>query len=119
MAQIDGDRLNFREVDQDGNPAGDGAVGQADSASESTRTASFTINPFIVALWLASAGLIVAGFGMFLGAQNAAMAGPNSSDSMPLNYLWMSFAPNVLLAGVLTSAGLLFWHAAQWQRHAK
>ncbi|WP_426997833.1 hypothetical protein [Pseudarthrobacter sp. N5] len=48
------------------------------------------------------------------------MAGPNSSDSMPLAYLWMSFAPNVLLAGVLTTPGLLFWCAAQWQRrHAK
>jgi hypothetical protein len=74
-----------------------------------------SINPFIAALWAVAGGLIVAAFGAFTIAQEM-LNTPGSADSTPTGYMWMTFAPFLLFAGLLGIMGLLFWHAGQWRR---
>ncbi|MBT2520323.1 hypothetical protein [Arthrobacter sp. ISL-28] len=75
----------------------------------------FSVNPFIVALWVLVAGLILAAFGAFTIAQET-LNTPIPAESPQLGYMWMSFAPFLLFAGLLGLLGLLLWHATQWRR---
>jgi hypothetical protein len=75
-----------------------------------------TVNPFIIALWVLDAALMVFGF-WALSEAAAGMAGPTQFNTSPqLSFMLMSYTPYVLLCGVLLSAALLFWHAVQWQK---
>lgn len=74
-----------------------------------------SVNPFVVALWVLVAGLILAAFGAFTIAQET-LNTPMPAESPQLGYMLMSFAPFLLFAGLLGLLGLLFWHATQWRR---
>jgi len=101
--------VGFREVDQDGNPIN----GEAQQAAADDSTRSFTINPFIVILWVLAALLLGGGLAAFLNANLA--LGP-STGAMPLAFVVFTLAPHAILGGVVAVIGLLLWHATQWQR---
>jgi hypothetical protein len=136
MSEAGSDPLNFREMDALGNPtrygradggSGSGAYGPGSAAGGaagnlaqagmegSGQATRLSINPFIVALWAVAAGLILAAFGAFTIAQEV-LNTPGPADSTPTGYMWMTFAPFLLFAGLLGIMGLLFWHAGQWRR---
>lgn len=136
MSDAGPDPLNFREIDALGNPtrygrtdggsgsgasapgspAGSAAGSLAQAGMEGTgQAARPSINPFIAALWAVAAGLILSAFGAFTLAQEM-LNTPGSADSTPTGYMWMTFAPFLLFAGLLGIMGLLFWHAGQWRR---
>ncbi|MFE5835695.1 hypothetical protein [Arthrobacter sp. NPDC056493] len=75
-----------------------------------------SVNPFIVALWVLEAILLVSPFGVFTLAQESLNSG-TEPQVMPVSYMWITFAPQMLFAGLVGALGLLFWHAAQWQRN--
>jgi hypothetical protein len=135
------DPINFREVDSEGRPsgygrtqgpAGTGLGGGAQAGAANFDGAGFgvapldpadlgrpgylMINPFIAALWVVVSGLIAASFGALTIAQEPVNSAP-TGPAVPLSYILISFAPYVMLAGLLGLIGLLFWHAAQWRRH--
>jgi hypothetical protein len=137
MSDAGSDPLNFREIDARGNPtrygrvdgvAGSGPYGPGSSAGDAAGSLSqagvegagqatrLSINPFIVALWAVAAGLILSAFGAFTVAQEL-LNTPGTADSTPTGYMWMTFAPFLLFAGLLGIMGLLFWHAGQWRRN--
>lgn len=137
MSDAGSDPLNFREIDARGNPtrygrvdgvpgpathglgssAGDAAGSLAQRGMEgSGQGTRLSINPFIAALWAVAAGLILSAFGAFTIAQEM-LNTPGSPDSTPTGYMWMTFAPFLLFAGLLGIMGLLFWHAGQWRRN--
>lgn len=137
MSDAGSDPLNFREIDARGNPTrfgqvdgvpgsgtywpGSSAEDAAGSLTQAGREGSgpgtrLSINPFIVALWAVAAGLILSAFGAFTVAQEM-LNSPGSADSTPTGYMWMTFAPFLLFAGLLGIMGLLFWHAGQWRRN--
>lgn len=104
---------NFREIDADGNtvpaeapepqgPPDSGLLGR--------------INPFIVVLWLLAALLIGGSFQLIVLATTE--FGPNGSPGglEQFGYLIFTLAPWGVLASILIVAGLLFWHANQWQK---
>lgn len=140
MPDAGSDPIDFREIDVRGNPtrfgranvgrespSGPGAHspgthghGTGEWSSVETgasgfiaRGGRFPVNPFTVALWILVAGLILAAFGAFTVAQETLNA-PTSVESPQMGYMWMSFAPFLLFAGLLGLLGLLFWHATQW-----
>ncbi|MDQ4046698.1 MAG: hypothetical protein M3127_04920 [Actinomycetota bacterium] len=137
MSDAGSDPLNFREIDAGGNPArygradgvpGPGTYGPGSPAGDaagslpppglegSGQAARLSINPFIAALWAVAAGLILSAFGAFTVAQEM-LNTPGTADSTPTGYMWMTFAPFLLFAGLLGIMGLLFWHAGQWRRN--
>jgi hypothetical protein len=106
-----GSAIEFREVDQDGNPVS-GSVGSgAGEGSESSPLPA--VNPFIAALWLLAIVLIGGGTLIFINANS--MVGPTTSG-MPASFLMFTFAPYAIVAGLAAAICLLFWHAFQWQR---
>ncbi|WP_457972793.1 hypothetical protein [Arthrobacter sp. D1-17] len=137
MSDAGADPLSFREIDArgnptrygradvgpglgtngPGNPAGSAAGSLTPAGLESSgQAARIPINPFIVALWAVAAGLILSAFGAFTVAQEM-LNTPGTADSTPTGYMWMTFAPFLLFAGLLGIMGLLFWHAGQWRRN--
>jgi hypothetical protein len=111
MEQEPGNNIRFREVDQAGKPIEPSFdLVESSAAGPSAWT---SVNPFIVALWLAAAILLTGGVWVSLNA--AIMMGP-SAGSQPLAYILMSLAPWAVLAGLLNVLALLFWHAIAWQR---
>jgi hypothetical protein len=112
MSGYEQDPINFREVDSQGNPTGYGpGAGQAGMPRS-----RLSVNPFIVALWVIEAILLVSPFGVFTLAQESLNSG-TQPQVMPVSYMWITFAPQMLFAGLAGFLGLLFWHAAQWQRN--
>jgi hypothetical protein len=73
------------------------------------------VNPFIAALWVLVAILLVSPFGVFTLARESLNSG-TEPQVMPVSYMWITFAPQILFAGLVGALGLIFWHAAQWQR---
>jgi hypothetical protein len=100
--------VGFREVDQDGNPAPEAS---RDGASESSPSTG--VNPFIVALWLLAAVLIVGGIAAIFGAAANTMP---VNGQVPVSYLVLTFAPYLIVTGVAAVVVLLLWHARQWQQ---
>ena len=100
-------QVNFHEVDGYGNELEDSPEAGVDTRARS--------NPFIIVLWALTAGLIVSGIVMIVKAREPLSVGP-ANGYLPLPYLLLTFAPQVLLAGALTAVALLFWHAARWQK---
>lgn len=109
------ERIGFREIDQDGNAVQ--AVSPHVPETDPPRT-RLAVNPFIIALWVLDAGLLWLGF-WAVSTAAAGMMGPQpyqSAQSAQFTYMMLSNAPYALLAGILITAGLLFWHAYQWQK---
>jgi hypothetical protein len=95
---------------------GSGEWGAAEAGGAGFSAPSrLSVNPFVVALWILVAGLILAAFGAFTIAQET-LSTPIPAESPQLGYMWMSFAPFLLFAGLLGLLGLLLWHATQWRR---
>ncbi|MFP3461746.1 hypothetical protein R5O87_12915 [Arthrobacter globiformis] len=122
MSGSEHDPIHFREVDAQGNPTEYGpATGQPRLGQRQPGTAGFgqrrlAVNPFIVALWVFEAILLVSPFGVFTIAQESLNSG-TEPQVMPVSYMWITFAPQILFAGLVGLLGLLVWHAAQWQRN--
>ncbi|WP_426227244.1 hypothetical protein [Pseudarthrobacter sp. DSP2-3-2b1] len=112
MEQDAGNNIRFREVDQDGKPIEPASL-ELEESTDAGRPAWTSVNPFIVALWLVAAILLIGGVGV--SANAASMMGPNPAVQ-PLAYILMSLAPWAVLAGLLNVLALLFWHAIEWQR---
>ena len=76
-------------------------------------------NPFLVALWVLGLGLCA--FGTWASVapyliEMEAEAVPSSPFGPPWYFLLSTVAPNVLLAGLVTIAGVLTLHAVGWTR---
>jgi hypothetical protein len=131
MSGSEYDPINFREVDPQGNPTGYGRMTPAGDARLGPSTAGLgrqefgqpgfgqrsrlAVNPFIAALWVLVAILLVSPFGVFTLAQESLNSG-TEPQVMPVSYMWITFAPQILFAGLVGALGLLFWHASHWQR---
>ncbi|MFE4541730.1 hypothetical protein [Arthrobacter sp. NPDC056727] len=130
MSGSEHDPLNFREVDSQGNTTGYGRVAPADGFGQAGfgqagfgqtgaapgQRSRLAVNPFVAALWVLVAVLLVSPFGVFTLAQESLNSG-TEPQIMPVSYMWITFAPQILFAGIIGLLGLLFWHAAQWQRN--
>jgi hypothetical protein len=117
MSASEHDPINFREVDSQGQPAaGPVHPGYAPYEADFGQRRRLSVNPFIVALWVLVALLLVSPFGVFTLAQESLNSG-TEPQVMPVGYMWITFAPQILFAGLVGALGLLFWHAAQWQRN--
>ena len=84
--------------------------------AETGQRSRLAVNPFVAALWVLVAVLLVSPFGVFTIAQETLNSG-TEPQIMPVSYMWITFAPQILFAGIVGLLGLLFWHAAQWQRN--
>ncbi|MFC7848855.1 hypothetical protein ACFUTU_10320 [Arthrobacter sp. NPDC057388] len=100
--------------EQRGLPEQQGAAAYAEA--DYGQRSRLAVNPFVAALWVIVAVLLVSPFGVFTLAQEALNAG-TEPQIMPVSYMWITFAPQILFAGIAGLLGLLFWHAAQWQRN--
>ncbi|WP_311211669.1 MULTISPECIES: hypothetical protein [unclassified Arthrobacter] len=111
------ERIGFREIDEHGNAVQAVSPHVPEPADpERKRT---PVNPFVIALWVLDAGLAWLGFWALTTSVGAMMTGPTpaqSAESAQVNFMMLSNAPYALLAAALITAGLLFWHAVQWQR---
>ncbi|WP_157371082.1 hypothetical protein [Arthrobacter sp. Leaf141] len=106
--------VTFREVDQHGNRIPDGGAGEPPEPGE--KSPGFSVNPFIVVLWLLAAALVVGGLAVLFGGAGTTVMSFGSTNGPPLAYLLMSFSPQLIVSGLATAMVLLFWHAFQWQR---
>ncbi|UKA50237.1 hypothetical protein LFT48_01450 [Arthrobacter sp. FW305-123] len=108
------ERIGFREIDENGNALP--AVSPHVPEQPDPERKHGAINPFIIAVWVLDAALMI--FGIWaLNETVAAMAAPTQfSNSPQLGYMLMSYTPFVLLGSLLLTAALLFWHAVQWQK---
>lgn len=106
------ERLNFREVDEHGKAV----TATPDYGTPAPGDGKRRVNPFILALWILDAAILLPGiWALALTMDTAMMYG---SGPMPVPFLMLNVMPFCFLASALTTAGLLFWHAAQWQnRH--
>ncbi|MFJ4229951.1 hypothetical protein ACIPYV_20485 [Paenarthrobacter nicotinovorans] len=110
------ERIGFREIDEHGNAVQ--AVSPHVPESPDPPRKGFPVNPFIVALWVNAAGLLWLGLWAVATAAGA-MTSPapyQSTQSAQFMYMMLSNAPYALLAGILITAALLFWHGLQWQK---
>ncbi|MFE4196171.1 hypothetical protein ACFRJ9_09925 [Paenarthrobacter sp. NPDC056912] len=105
------ERLGFSEIDEQGN-AVRAVSPHAPEPVENPRKRA-TINPFIVALWVLDAALVW--FCLWAFAETMQPSGPTLGQSLPINFVVLSSVPYVLLGAILITAGLLLWHAVQWQ----
>ncbi|WP_253951570.1 hypothetical protein M1D51_20390 [Arthrobacter sp. R3-55] len=114
------ERLGFREIDEHGN-AVQAVSPHLPEPVEPTRKRAM-VNPFIIALWVLDAGLAWLGLWALTTSVGAIVSSPEfvqpaeSAESAQMKFIMLSNAPYVLLAALLITAGLLFWHAVQWQR---
>ncbi len=110
------ERIGFREIDEHGNAVK--AISPHVPEPADPGSSRLSVNPFVIALWVLDVGL--AWFGAWaLTTATSAIITPTSNqgpESAQLNFLMLSNAPYALLAAVLLTAALLFWHAAQWQK---
>ncbi|UVJ39845.1 hypothetical protein [Arthrobacter sp. CJ23] len=72
------------------------------------------INPFIVALWVLDAALLVPGIWSLVATMDPSIM--YGSGPLPIPFLMFNVMPYCFLASALATIGLLFWHAAQWQK---
>ncbi|MFC8039762.1 hypothetical protein ACFUOZ_10445 [Paenarthrobacter sp. NPDC057355] len=110
------ERIGFREIDEQGNAIP--AVSPHVPEVADPPRARLVVNPFIIALWVLDASLMWLGLWAISTAAGG-MMGPQpyqSAESAQFTYMMLSNAPYALLAAVLMTAALLFWHANQWQK---
>ncbi|MDI2035991.1 hypothetical protein [Paenarthrobacter nitroguajacolicus] len=110
------ERIGFREIDEHGNSVQ--AISPHVPEAIDRPGKRLSVNPFIIALWVLDAGLLWVGLWAVATAAGA-MTSPIphlTPESAQFTYMMLSNAPYALLAAVLIMAGLLFWHAARWQR---
>lgn len=77
---------------------------------------SLVPNPFIVILWLIGVGLTAGGVWLALRFFAEQYSGPMNEEMMVLQQLTWALTPAGVTVGLAIIAGLLFWHAAGWQR---
>ncbi|MFJ4028555.1 hypothetical protein ACIPWF_14360 [Paenarthrobacter sp. NPDC089989] len=107
------ERIGFREIDQEGNAVRAVSPHVLEPADSSRHR--LTLNPFILALWILDAGL--AGFCFWIFSESIRPTQAiNSGQGMPVSFLMFSTFPFAALTFLLLTVGLLFWHAAQWQK---
>lgn len=102
--------IGFQEVDQNGNPV---PVSAEPLPAEAGRRSAAPVNPFVVALWLLAALLLGGGAWTIASAMSNFMP---VNGQLPVSYVALTFAPYLIVTGFAAVVGLLFWHAAQWQR---
>jgi hypothetical protein len=123
MSGSEYDPINFREVDPQGNPTGYGRMTPAGDARLGPSTAGLgrqefgqpgfgqrsrrAVNPFIAALWVLVAILLVSPFGVFTLAQESLNSG-TEPQVMPVSYMWITFAPQILFRRARRSPGPAF-----------
>lgn len=114
------ERIGFREIDAHGNAVQAVSPHVPEPADrERKRT---PINPYIIALWVMDAGLAWLGVWALATSVGAIVSSPQfvqpaeSAEAAQMKFILLSNAPYVLLAALLITAGLLFWHAVQWQK---
>ncbi len=103
---------SFREIDEHGNAV----LHHPAAAPDEIRKIRF--NPFIVALWILNAALV-----LFVGWIMNASLGPTFYGGLvegpangPLFVVLMNSLPQMLPLPLLTTVALLFWHSWQWQK---
>ncbi|MFJ4210118.1 hypothetical protein ACIPY2_16820 [Paenarthrobacter sp. NPDC089675] len=107
------ERIGFREIDQDGNAVPAVSPHAPDPAHQAQGLRA--VNPFIVALW--ALDLVLLGFCIWTLNESAQpTATSTAGGGIPWNFLLLSTLPYGLLAFLLLTAALLFWHAAAWQK---
>lgn len=105
--------LGFREIDEHGNAVP--AVSPHAPAPVGPPRKRASVNPFIAALWVMDVGVVWFCLWAFSSAES--LMGPSSTgSSAQVNFMILTAVPYGLLGAILLAAGLLFWHAAQWQR---
>ncbi|MDR6986882.1 hypothetical protein J2Y66_001352 [Paenarthrobacter nitroguajacolicus] len=110
------ERIGFREIDEHGNAVQ--AVSPHVPEPVEPDRKRLTLNPFIIALWALDAGLAWCGLWALTSAVGAMMGltSAQSAETAQVNFIMLSHTPYALLAVVLITAALLFWHAVQWQK---
>lgn len=112
MGNSGSDSVTIKEVDELGN------VDDRSKNNEPGRNPGSVpagANPFIIGAWILAAGLLLSGVMMLIQSRYPSAAGNVGSGNIPLSLILLNVAPYALLAGVLTVAALMFWHASQWQ----
>ena len=114
------ERIGFREIDEHGNAVQAVSPHVPEPADRERKRAP--LNPFIIALWVMDAGLAWLGVWALATSVGALVSSPQfvqpaeSAEAAQMKFILLSNAPYVLLAALLITAGLLFWHAVQWQK---
>ncbi|ASN18538.1 hypothetical protein [Arthrobacter sp. YN] len=114
------ERIGFREIDEQGNAVQAVSPHVPEPADKERKRTPF--NPFIIALWVMDAGLAWLGVWALATSVGAIVSSPQfvqpaeSAEAAQMKFILLSNAPYVLLAALLITAGLLFWHAVQWQK---
>ncbi|MEJ1115663.1 hypothetical protein WBN73_15335 [Paenarthrobacter sp. CCNWLY172] len=114
------ERIGFREIDEHGNAVQAVSPHVPEPADRERKRTPF--NPFIIALWVMDAGLAWLGVWALATSVGALVSSPQfvqpaeSAEAAQMKFILLSNAPYVLLAALLITAGLLFWHAVQWQK---
>ncbi|MGJ3190550.1 hypothetical protein FQP90_18865 [Paenarthrobacter nitroguajacolicus] len=107
------ERIGFREIDEHGNAVQAVSPHVPEPADQGRKRTA--VNPFIVALWVMDVGVVWFCMWAFTSAES--LMGPSSMGSTAqVNFMILSTLPYGLLAAILLTAGLLFWHAVQWQK---
>lgn len=107
------ERIGFREIDEHGNAVQAVSPHVPEPLDRARKRPS--INPFIVALWVVDVGVVWFCLWAFTSAET--IMGPSSMGSTAqVNFMILSTVPYGLLGAILLTAGLLFWHAVQWQK---
>lgn len=106
---------SFREIDEHGNPIPHELLPSEPAAAEARK---FSINPFIVVLWVLNAALV-----MLVGWVMSTSFGPTAypifaegPSNSPFLFVLMNSLPQILPLPFVTTTALLFWHAWQWQK---
>lgn len=110
MAEPAANGVGFREAGQDENPNVHPSAARQEPYRQDP---GWSINPFIVLLWLLAAILLVGSLAIL--STVTFNMGPMGGPSTVL-FLMMTFAPHALLVGVVVVLCLLFWHAWHWQQ---
>lgn len=101
-------------------PAEDEAVDPAAATVgvPSPGTSRVRQNPFVWVLWGLSVALVLGGIGLFVGPGRKLFSGTDNPDQATVALLQSLFVicPAMIIVGLGTMSGLLFWHAAAWRR---
>lgn len=118
MEQEKANRISFHELDQNGNPLDpETATSVMDSSGREGRESTrFSTNPFVIILWVLVSIMIGGGLWVQTETMLPGTFGPDGPVTEPLILVLRNFSPLAVLSGVQGAIGLLFWHAAQWQR---
>lgn len=118
MEQEKANRISFHELDQNGNPLDPETATSVmgSSGREGRESTRLSINPFVLILWVLVGIMIVGGLWVQMETTLPGTFGPDGPVTEPFILVLRNFSPFGVLTGLQGATGLLFWHAAQWQR---